>query len=177
METLLVSRSAENASLASTAFRVDVVEVVAWIALMDGSAVQVSFFLKPGSREGHGPDCLSARLNDTTVQFIVVRCAGEITLMNADAIAYIGIAGEDPELEFRLGVGAARRAARVRLRSGEELAGDFLSIMPPDRSRLSDLLNERGERFLLLTSGGCTYFINRNAIQQVSPIEKVQPAF
>jgi hypothetical protein len=173
MEPLLVNRPVEDVGLASAAYRVDVVSVLARIAMMNGSGLQASFFLKPGSREGHGPDCLSARLNDRSAQFIAVRCAGEITLVHSDAIAYVWIGGKDPELEFRLRVGATRRAALVQIRTGEELAGEFLSIMPPDRSRLSDLLNEPGERFLLFSSGGSTYFINRNAIQKASPIENV----
>jgi hypothetical protein len=169
METLSSVLENGHAYPGSEAYRVDVAEVSAMLALVNGLVLQASFFLHSSSRTGYGPESLSARLNDETVEFISLRCDGKITLMRIDAIAYVRIAGLAPDRNFREGVAAPRRAAEVRLFSGEELAGEFLSMMPPNRSRLSDLLNEPGQRFLLLASGDNSYYINRAAVQQVSP--------
>jgi hypothetical protein len=169
METLSSVAEIGQPYPGSETYRVDVAEVPAVLALVNGLVLQASFFLHSSSRNGYGPECLSARLNDPSVEFISLRCDSKITLMRIDAIAYVRIAGQAPDRNFREGVAAPRRAAEVRLSSGEELAGDFLSMAPPNRSRLSDLLNEPGQRFLLLASGDHTYYLNRNAVQQVSP--------
>jgi hypothetical protein len=169
MEPLSSVSENGHAYLGTETYRVDVAEVSAVLALVNGLALKASFFLHSSSRNGYGPECLSARLNDETVEFISLRCEGKITLMRIDAIAYVRIAGQAPDRSFREGVDAPRRAAEVRLFTGEELAGEFLSMTPPNRSRLSDLLNEPGQRFLLLASGDHTYYINRKAVQQVSP--------
>jgi hypothetical protein len=169
METLCSVSENGHAHPGSETYRVDVAEVAAKLALVNGLVLQASFFLHASSRNGNGPESLAARLNDQSVEFISLRCAGKITLMRIDAIAYVRIAGQAPERNFRDGVAAPRRAAEVRLFSGEELAGEFLSLLPPNRSRLSDLLNEPGQRFLLLASGDNSYYVNRTAVQQVSP--------
>jgi hypothetical protein len=170
METLVISSESPNASLLSEALRVDVTEVSARLALVNGTVMPASFFLGPIAGAGYENDDLSARLNNDRTRFVVIRCEAGITLVCVDAIAYVCIQGQTQEAEFLEGVGASHRAAQVRLCTGEELRGDFVSLAPPERSRLSDLLNEPGQRFMLFSSGGSTYLIHRNAVQQVSPL-------
>ena len=169
METLVISSESPNAALLSEPYRVDVTEVSARLALVNGTVLPASFFLGPIAGDGYENDDLSARLNNERTRFVVIRCEAGITLMCVDAIAYVCIPGRTPEAELLERAGAPRRAAQVRLCTGEELRGDFVSLALPERSRLSDLLNEPGQRFLLFASGGSTYLIHRNAVQQVSP--------
>jgi hypothetical protein len=169
METLFSLSEGTSVGVISDVYRIDVKELSARLALVDGTSAQAVFFLQLSSESGYRNENLSALLNDETAQFLVMRCDEGITFMAADAIAYVAVAGKTRELAFLDRVGASRRAAEVRLRTGEELVGEFLSLAPPNRSRLSDVLNEPGQRFLVFEGGGCTYHINRNAIQQVSP--------
>ena len=100
-----------------------------------------NFFIGPDG-DGYEHEGLWARLNNERTRFVVIRCEAGITLVCADSIAYVCIAGRTSEVEFRDRVGASRRAAEVRLCTGEELRGEFFSLVPPERSRLSDLLDE-----------------------------------
>ena len=170
METLTISNDSGNPALLSEAYRVDVTEFSARLALVNGTIMPASFFLGPTVEDGYEHEGLWARLNNERTRFVVVRCEAGITLVCADSIAYVCIPGRTTEVEFRDRVGASHRAAEVLLCTGEELRGDFVSLAPPERSRLSDLLNETGQRFLLFASGGSTYLIQRNAVQQVSPL-------
>jgi len=170
METLVISSESSQAGLLSEACRVEVAEVSARLALVNGAILPASFFLGPIAGDGIESDGLSARLNNERTRFVVIRCEAGITLVCVDAIAYVCIQGRTQETEFLHGVGASHRAAQVRLCTGEELRGDFVSLAPPERSRLPDLLNEPGQRFMLFTSGGATYLIHRNAVQQVDPL-------
>jgi hypothetical protein len=170
MESLLVNRSGiDSAALFSGGYRVAVTEVSARLTLVSGAEMPVSFFLESG-RDIFEHEGLLAHLNNERKQFIVVRCEAGITLVCADAIAYVSIGGRTPEFEFCEVVGTPHLAARIRLCTGEELGGDFVSLAEPERSRLSDLLNQPGQRFLLFTSGCATYLIHRNAVQQVNPL-------
>jgi hypothetical protein len=169
METLFSYSEGTSVGVISDVYRIDVKELSVRLALLDGTSVQAVFFLQLSSESGYGNEGLSARLNDETAQFLVMRCAAGTTFVSADSIAYVAIPGKTREIAFLERVGASRRAAAVQMRTGEELVGDFLSLAPPNRSRLSDVLNEPGQRFLVFEGGGCTYHIHRNAIQQVSP--------
>jgi len=169
METLMISSEIGNAALHSGSYRVDVTEFSARLALVNGTIIPASFFLGPAVEDGYEHEGLWARLNNDRTRFVVVRCEAGITLVCADSIAYVCMAGRTTEVEFRQRSGA-HRAAEVRLCTGEELRGDFVSLGLPERSRLSDLLNETGQRFLIFTSGDSTYLIHRNAVQQVSPL-------
>jgi hypothetical protein len=156
-------------AIATEVCRVEVAEVHTRVGLMNGTGAQASFFLRPTRRGEAENESLLDRLNDQATEFIVVRSEGKITLMHVDAIAYVWINRKAPELTFRELIGASRRAAEVRMCTGETLVGHFVSLSPPNRSRLSDLLNEPRQRFLLFASNGPTYYVNARAIQQVSP--------
>jgi hypothetical protein len=65
--------------------------------------------------------------------------------------------GELPEIARLRALGAAAHPVEVELTTGELLHGELLAIAPPDRRRLSDLLN-RGETFLPLVDAGRTFY-------------------
>ena len=117
-----------------------------------------------GEREG-----LGARLNEPEASFLPFSPAGPgrgVELVNRATVAYVEHPGLLPEVARLRELGAAVHRVEIELTTGETLRGDLLAVAPPDRSRLSDLLN-RGEAFLPLEDGGRTLFVHRDAIARV----------
>lgn len=117
-----------------------------------------------GEREG-----LGARLNEPGAAFLPFSPAGpgrSVELVHRTAVAYVEHAGWLPEVANLRDLGAAVHPVEVELTTGESLQGDLLAVAPPDRSRLSDLLN-RGDLFLPLVDGGRTLFVHHDAIARV----------
>jgi len=171
METLLVRHSDHgNAGFFAGGYRIPVMEVPTRLVLVSGATMPASFFLEAAGRDAFEHEGLLAHLNNERKQFIVVRCEAGITMVCTEAIAYVNIGGRTPEFEFCEAVGTPHQPAHIRLCTGEELRGDFVCLASPEQSRLSDLLNQPRQRFLLFTSGSSTYLINRNAVQQVNPL-------
>jgi hypothetical protein len=149
-------------------YRVGVAGMTALVHLWNADIIEASFYLRLGTALGPGPEGLGERLNDAATTFLACKVDSQVQLLHLNAISYIEIAGLTAEAELREQVGGLRQPARIVMRTGETLAGEFLSIQPPYRSRISDLLNVPGERFILFLSGEKTCWLNRNAIARVS---------
>jgi hypothetical protein len=169
METLLSGESGTAAAFPES-YKIAVTEVPARLALVSGAKMPASFFLASAGEDTEEHEGLLAHLNNERKQFIAIRGEAGISLVCADAIAYVCVGEPAPEVDLCDVVGAPHHAAQVRLCTGEELRGDFVCLTPSERARLSDLINEPGQRFLLFTRGTSTYLIHRNAVQQVSPL-------
>lgn len=117
-----------------------------------------------GEREG-----LGARLNEPGAPFLPFSPAGagrRLQLVHRNAVAYVEHPGELPEIARLRALGAVAHAVEVDLTTGELLQGELLAIAPPDRRRLSDVLNQ-GETFLSLVDAGRTLYLHRDAVARV----------
>jgi hypothetical protein len=150
-------------------YRVSVSDFSACMVLLNGDCFEASFYLRLSSAYGYGRETLGERLNDSNNLFLACKVDDEVQLLQLASIAYIQVRGSLPEAEYREHVGASRQRATLTLKTGETLAGEFLSILPPSRSRVSDLLNSPEERFLLFFTEGSSLYVNRDAIVRVCP--------
>ncbi|HYN20728.1 MAG TPA: hypothetical protein VE078_07200 [Thermoanaerobaculia bacterium] len=155
---------------ATEAYRVAVDELSTILTFTNGTSMNTTSFLRPSSQ---GTETIVDRLNDPNMSFVAFRGEQGVSLVQVDFIAAVRVPGRSPEVAFYESVGAVRFRAGVRLASGKRLIGDLIGMLPPDRSRLSDLLNGATERFLLMVGDGCTYYLNRKAIQQVEPLAEI----
>ncbi|HVR98159.1 MAG TPA: hypothetical protein VMW27_16190 [Thermoanaerobaculia bacterium] len=152
-------------------YRLQVAELTVRLVLWDRGSIDATLYLRLASTRGAGWESLGERLNDPEIRFLACQNDGEIELVHLDSIAYVEAPGRLPEITQREQVGALRHPADVILRCGQRLTGEFLSIMPPGRLRLSDLLNAGEERFYLFPEGQVTRYIHRDAISRVVPGE------
>lgn len=150
-------------------YRVAVSDFSACLVLGNGDCFEASFYLRLSSAFGHGRESLGERLNDPATLFLACKVEEEVQLVHLKSIAYLEVHGSLPEVEYLEHVGAARQPAILTLRTGDTIQGEFLSILPPNRSRVSDLLNAPDERFLLFLTDRLSLYINRDAIVRVCP--------
>ena len=137
-----------------------------------GETLDAEIFLHADSGHHPGPETLGDRLNDPEGRFMPCRIDGEIQLLHLDRVAWVeqdDLASEAAELEE---MEAGRTPAELILVTGETLRGDFLYLMPEERSRPSDALNRSTTPFLLLlTPTEATRWVHRAAIARVRFLE------
>lgn len=131
-----------------------------------GEARAGALFLRDTHAATGEPESLGARLNEEGVRFVPFSCHGAVELVHLAAIACVEHQGELPEIARLVELGARREPVTIELMTGEVLRGDLLAYAPPDRSRLSDLLN-RVDRFFPLVSAGRTVYLHREAVATV----------
>lgn len=149
--------------------RVEVEQVDARIVPVQGEVLEGSFFLRPsGSRS----ETLGARLNEPGVAFVPVQIRERSELLQLSWVAYLEIRTELREVAELEDLGAWRQQVLIRLASGTVLEGDLLYMLPPERRRISDLLNSDSTRFLLLVGDKLTRYVNLSAVARVQPIER-----
>jgi hypothetical protein len=161
-----ISANRSTSSL-TDAYRVGVAGLSAKVHLWNGDVVEASFYLRLAGTANPGKEGLGERLNDPKTMFLACKVDHQVQLLHLNAIAYIYMPELSDEVEHLEGLGAQRQPARLTLRTCETLSGEFLSILPPGRSRISDLLNEPNQRFLLFLYQGGTCWVNRKAIARV----------
>lgn len=149
-------------------FRVAVSDFTARIFLENGDTFEASFYLRMSSANATGREALAERLNDPSTLFLACKAGDEVQLFQLKAVVYIQVNGQVAEVDYLEQLGASRQAATLTLRGGETLRGEFLSILPPNRSRVSDLLNSPDERFLLFLMPDSCLWVNRDYIVRVS---------
>jgi hypothetical protein len=151
-------------------YRIGVAGITAQVTFWNGKAMSCSFYLRlAGASSASSRETLGERLNDPHTRFLACKVDERVELVSLKAISCIRVAGALPEVEMQEQLGAIRQPARVTLACGYSLNGDFLSILPSSRARLSDLLNLSDERFLLFLIPGATVYIQRDAIVRVVP--------
>lgn len=132
-----------------------------------GQPLRATFFLRrSGSHE-----TLGDRLNDADTEFLPAEIDGKTEMVRLSWIAYIEIVTAAPEVQHLEELGAQRQKVALRLATGNVLIGEVLTILPPERSRISDLLNVKDWRFLLLDAGDRVCFVHRDAIATVRQLE------
>jgi hypothetical protein len=147
-------------------YQLGVSGIATQITLWNSKTVTASFYLRllatPSGRE-----TLGERLNDPASKFLPCKIDERVELLNLSMISHIRVLGELAEVELKEQLGAMRQPARVTMKSGYTLVGDFLYIQPSARSRLSDFLNYSNERFLLFLAPNAPMYLYRDAIVRV----------
>jgi hypothetical protein len=148
--------------------KVGVAGITSRVTFLDGKPLVVSFYLRLSGTPA-GRETLGERLNDPETRFLACKVDERVEILNLSAISLIRVQGALPEIEAQERQGAVRRAARVAMRCGETLRGEFLCVASSTRARLSDLLNAPDQRFLLFLTEGRGVYLRREAIVRVVP--------
>lgn len=137
------------------------------VVSLAGDARDVDVYLGPALHRHHETETLGERLNSEGLQFLPVAAGEKFELLQLDYIADVQLEGEVPELERLESIGAARRAVTLHLSTGDALKGDLVCMMPREKPRVSDVLNDRGSQFFLLVEQGRCHYVNRKAVVRV----------
>jgi hypothetical protein len=132
-----------------------------------GATRDVDVFLGPALHRHHETETLGERLNAQGLQFLPVAEGDKVELLQIDYIADVQLDGVAPEVERLESIGAARRPVTVHLTTGSSLQGDLVYMMPKERPRVSDLLNDPASQFLLVVEPGLSHYVNRKAVVRV----------
>jgi hypothetical protein len=165
-ETWLEERSAHTSL---DGYKLGVAGVAAEVVLWSGESVAASFYLRLASASGSGRETLGERLNDRETRFIPCKIGDRVELLNLDWISYLRVSGPLVDIGRREELGAVRHKAQLTMQSGYVLQGELLYVLPAARSRVSDLLNDAGDRFLLFLAPAAAMYVNRSAIVRVIP--------
>jgi hypothetical protein len=132
-----------------------------------GATRDVDVFLGPAVHRHHETETLGERLNAQGLKFLPVALGEKVELLQLDYIADVQLDGVAPEVERLESNGAARQPVTVHLTTGSALRGDLVYVMPKERPRVSDVLNDPASQFLLLVEPGRSHYVNRKAVVRV----------
>jgi hypothetical protein len=137
------------------------------VVTLAGATHDVDVFLGPAVHRHHETETLGERLNAHGLQFLPVATGEKIELLQVDYIADVQLEGMAPEVERLESIGAARKPVTVHLTTGSALRGELVYMMPKERPRVSDVLNDPSHQFLLVIEPGRSHYVNRKAVVRV----------
>lgn len=143
--------------------------VAATVVDSRGRSSDLVFFLHTVSPHLFSMETVADRLNEPEARFLPGEVAGRTELVRLSSLSYVEIHGLPPEMQRLEEIGAVHCQVEMELDSGDLLAGELVYEAPPTTDRVSDLLNSRAPRFLLLAIGDRTLFVRRDAIARVRP--------
>ena len=146
---------------------IQVERVAASIVDKKGRSSELVFFLHTVSPHLFATETVADRLNDPDTRFLPCEIDGRTELIRLSSLSYVEIHGLAPEMERLQEIGAVHSDVELELDCGDSLVGELLYEAPPTTDRVSDLLNSRATRFLLLASGDRTLFVRRDAVARV----------
>lgn len=153
----------------SDSSRIEVSRLPVTVVPTFGGAFEAVFFLRPAGAQGRMRETLADRLEEPGIRFVPVEVDETIEFLQLASIAYVEHEGALPEMSRLADMGAWREPVEITLGNGNELAGDLVYLLPPERRRVSDLLNDSG-RFVLLVDDTHARYVNRGAIERVRPV-------
>jgi hypothetical protein len=139
-------------------------EVGATVFLDDGRTLECTLFTAVSSPEG-GPQRVLERLNDSGEEFVPVSCGDDRFLVSKTGIVTVRITERD-ELDAMETDAGREVPVRLCLAGGTSLVGRFRIVMPPERSRVIDYLNE-ASRFVPLIGEDRLTLVQRRYIVTV----------
>lgn len=154
----------------SDSSRLEVSRLPVTVVPVFGGAFEAVFFLRPAGAQGRRLETLADRLEEPGIGFLPVELDGTVEFLQLASIAYVEHEGPLPEMARLDDMGAWRESVEITLGDGHALSGDLVYLLPPERRRVSDLLNDRG-RFVLLVDDTHARYVNRSAIERVRPVE------
>jgi hypothetical protein len=146
---------------------IQVERVAASIVDRKGRSSEIVFFLHTVSPHSFATETVADRLNDPETRFLPCEIGGRTELVRLSSLSYVEIHGLAPEIERLQEIGAVHSNVELELDCGDSLAGELIYEAPPNTDRVSDLLNSRATRFLLLVSGERTLFVRSDAVARV----------
>lgn len=156
-------------------FEINVKRVPAVLHNFKAETLKAIFFVHLVSAHGHHVETIGERLNDPELDFLPIEIDGRVKLVRITSIVFVEFADTPPEVETLYHGSAQRERIRLSLRTGEKLQGELVFQAPYERRRVSDILNNRHLRFLILVDDGATYYIQRDAIDEVDLDEAEMP--
>lgn len=148
-------------------FALDVRQIPVRLPAGPDGPVDAQLFLPP--TDPRGAQGLLGRLNDAD-GFIPASIGGTIRLVAKSSVAMFACMEPLEELSELEEFQARTRGLRVRLRGGAEVSGVVRILLPADRLRLLDFLNE-SERFFSLSTESGTVVVNKDWIESVEPMD------
>lgn len=148
-------------------FEIDVKRVPAVLHNFKAETYQAIFFVHLVSAHGHHVETIGERLNDPELDFLPIEIEDTVKLVRITSIVFVEFADTPPEVQTLYHGCTQRERVQLRLRTGESLSGELVFQAPYERRRVSDILNNRHLRFLILVDEGRTYYIQRDAIDEV----------
>lgn len=164
------STTNEPVAPTGTAFGIASSLLPARVVLLWGEAIAGSLYLRDASSPSGEPEILGARLNEAGVSFLPFSTDHRTELVRLAAVAYVEHPGKLPEVAHLQRLGATAHPVEVELMTGEILRGELLGFGPPNRSRLSDLLNSEAT-FLPFLDRDRTLYVNREAMARVRGLD------
>jgi hypothetical protein len=146
---------------------IQVERVAASVVDKKGRTSEIVFFLHTVSRHLFATETVADRLNDPETRFLPCEVEGSIELIRLGSISYVELHGLAPEFERLQEIGAVHSNVELELDCGDSLVGELIYEAPPNADRVSDLLNSRATRFMLLVSGKRTLLVRRDAVARV----------
>jgi hypothetical protein len=132
-----------------------------------GRTNELVIFLHTVSPHHFSTETVFDRLNDPETRFLPCEIDGRTELVRLGSLSYVEVHGLTPELERLQEIGAIHSDVELELDCGDSLSGELIYEAPPRTNRVSDLLNSRATRFLLLTAGERTLFVRRDAVARI----------
>jgi hypothetical protein len=139
-------------------------EVGATVVLDDGRTLECKLFTAVASPEG-GPQRVLERLNDSDEEFVPVACDDDRFLVSKPGIVTVQISDSDELTAMETDAGR-EVPVRLCLAGGISLVGRFRVVMPPERARVIDYLNEAA-RFVPLFGEDRVTLVQRSYIVTV----------
>ncbi|HET9594921.1 MAG TPA: hypothetical protein VFP65_05025 [Anaeromyxobacteraceae bacterium] len=145
--------------------------VEAEIVLCDGSGGRFALFLSEHASRHEGPEEV-ADLLEADGAFLPARdlASGRIAFLRRDAIAVAALDGvaEDP---FALAP-AEQHALEARLPGGRTVRGVVSYVLPPDRARVLDHLNQPGAFLALHGDDGVVRLVAKRHVARLDALER-----
>jgi hypothetical protein len=145
--------------------------VEAEVVLCDGSGGRFALFLSEHASRHEGPEEV-ADLLEVDGTFLPARdlASGRIAFLRREAIALAAVDGgaQDP---FALAP-AEQHELEARLAGGRTVRGVVAYVLPPDRARVLDHLNQPGAFLALHGDDGVVRFVAKRHVMRLDALER-----
>jgi hypothetical protein len=147
-------------------YRVPMRELSVRLALAANAPAEYVIFLSPSSRAS-GMESVSEYLAGDR-RFLPMVGGGSPRIVNRDQIVWLEVDNYQ-EHEQVSDTTIIQKMIILEMSDGTRIEGSIDINRPPDRSRLSDVLNDRSETFLRLSSDRMSIFANKNFVRIALP--------
>jgi hypothetical protein len=152
--------------IAGMDYRVPMRELTVRLALAANAPAEYVIFLSPSSRAS-GMENVSEYLAGDR-RFLPMVGGGSPRIVNRDQILWLEVEGYQEEDEVSETT-IIQKLVILEMSDGTRIEGSIDVNRPPDRSRLSDVLNDRSETFLRLSFDRTSIFVNKNFVRLALP--------
>jgi hypothetical protein len=150
-------------------FRVPRREQSVRVVLDDGRSIEADMFAALTGPDGR-PGRILDRLNDSAEAFLPVRSGEDRLLLNKSGMVTIQVEGTAEEVMGPEHAAGREVPVRIGMAGGAGLVGRLLIVMPLERSRVVDYLNDVQEFFPLIGEGQVT-LVQKRFVVSVRELE------